>query len=316
VLIGAVGAHLAPQFLVEAALGFFETPGAVAPDRPRLLRALLFKPALGFTQPRPAALAGAQLLGQLVAARVAVELVFGGIDRLGLLEDLARELLVVAVRVATRVRRDLRAVDRDDADLGQALLRAQREDLTEQTGDRVLVALDEPRDRCVIRPLLSGHDPERDVLLAALLDQARRPDPARVGIEQQRHHHRRVIGRSAAPVAAVSRVERLEVHLADGVDDEPCKVLLRQPLPHVGRHQKRLLAIARDKALAHHGIVLNPPDDTLTYATASWRSRSLHLRFRFVLCGANGRGTPELAVRRKRHRIGPWDPPKPECPVA
>jgi hypothetical protein len=29
----------------------------------------------------------------------------------------------------------------------------------------------------------------------------------------------------------------------------------------VGRHQKRLLAITRDKALAHHQMVLNPPDD-------------------------------------------------------
>jgi hypothetical protein len=37
----------------------------------------------------------------------------------------------------------------------------------------------------------------------------------------------------------------------------------------VGRHQKRLLAITRDKALAHHEMVLNPPDDTPTYATAT-----------------------------------------------
>jgi hypothetical protein len=30
----------------------------------------------------------------------------------------------------------------------------------------------------------------------------------------------------------------------------------RQPPAHIGRHQKRLLAITRDKALAHHDIVL------------------------------------------------------------
>ena len=48
----------------------------------------------------------------------------------------------------------------------------------------------------------------------------------------------------------------------------------RQPLADVGRHQKRLLAITRDKALAHHEIVLNPPDDTPTYATATGESGS------------------------------------------
>ena len=166
-LIGLVGANLGPQFFVEAALGFLEALGAVARNRPGLLGALLFEAALGLAQPRAPALAGAQLLGQLVAARVAVELVLGGIDRLGLFEDLARELLVVAVGVATGVRRNLGPVDRDDADLGQALLGAQRQDLAEQPGDRVLVALDEPRDRRVIGPLLRGQHPEGDVLLAA-----------------------------------------------------------------------------------------------------------------------------------------------------
>ena len=36
----------------------------------------------------------------------------------------------------------------------------------------------------------------------------------------------------------------------------------RQPLTDIRRHQKRLLAITRDKALAHHQMVLNPPDAT------------------------------------------------------
>jgi hypothetical protein len=48
----------------------------------------------------------------------------------------------------------------------------------------------------------------------------------------------------------------------------------RQPPAHIGRHQKRLLAITRDKALAHHEIVLNPPDDTPTYATATGEGAS------------------------------------------
>src|SRR4051812_15152119 len=70
-------------------------------------------------------------------------------------------------------------------------------------------------------------------------------------IEQQRHHHRRVISRPRPPVDPIGRVERVQVHLADGVDDKPREVALRKPLTDIGRHQKRLLAITRDKALSH-----------------------------------------------------------------
>jgi hypothetical protein len=73
--------------------------------------------ALGLAQPGPPALAGAQLLGQLVAARVAVELVLGRVDRLRFLEDLARDLPVIEILIATGVRMQLRPVDRDHAHL-------------------------------------------------------------------------------------------------------------------------------------------------------------------------------------------------------
>src|SRR3954465_14411649 len=39
-------------------------------------------------------------------------------------------------------------------------------------------------------------------------------------------------------------------------------MLRRQPLADVGRHQKRLLAIAGDEALSHPGRLLNSPDRT------------------------------------------------------
>ena len=68
---------------------------------------------------------------------------------------------------------------------------------------------------------------------------------------------------------AIGGIEAVEVHLADSVHNEPREVACWQPLPDIRRHQKRLLAITRDKALAHHRTVLNPPDDTPTYATAS-----------------------------------------------
>ena len=55
---------------------------------------------------------------------------------------------------------------------------------------------------------------------------------------------------------------------------KPREVALRQPLTHVGRHQKRLLAITRDEALAHHRNRLKPAGRHPTYATASRRKRN------------------------------------------
>ena len=121
------------------------------------------------------------------ALRTLIELVLGRVDRLGLPDDLARELLVVEVLVARRVRVRLRAVNGDHATFASPQ-RAQRQHLGEQTGDSVLVALEEPRDRRVIRALLGCEHPKRDVFFARPLDHSRGPDPPRVRIEQQRDH--------------------------------------------------------------------------------------------------------------------------------
>src|SRR3954454_17379385 len=86
-----------------------------------------------------APLLGRQLGRQLFSARFAVELILGRVDCLGLLDDLARELLVVEVLVARGVGVDLGAIDRDDADLDQPAPGAECEHLAEQRGDRVLV---------------------------------------------------------------------------------------------------------------------------------------------------------------------------------
>jgi hypothetical protein len=56
---------------------------------------------------------GLQLLGQLIAARVAELLVLLAIDALSLGKDLANQLLIVTVAAERRVPPDLRAIDRD-----------------------------------------------------------------------------------------------------------------------------------------------------------------------------------------------------------
>ena len=71
-----------------------------------------------------------------------------------------------------------------------------------------LVAHDEARDRGVIGPLLRGDHAARDVLHARALDRPRGPHRTRPAIQQQRHHHRRLIGRAAVTVLAIGRIER------------------------------------------------------------------------------------------------------------
>jgi site-specific DNA recombinase len=83
----------------------------------------------------------------------------------------------------------LRAVDRDHADRGQAGVRAERQDLAEQIAQRPLVALDEPRDRGVIGPLVSGDHAARDVFDTGALDRPRKAHAARPAVQNQRQHH-------------------------------------------------------------------------------------------------------------------------------
>jgi hypothetical protein len=171
-------------------------------------------------------------------------------------------------------RRDLRPVDRDDADLDQAAARAQRQHPAEQVGDRALVADPEARDHRVIGHAVGADHAKRDVLATAPLDRPRRAHPDRVGVDEQRHHHRRIVRRATPPVIAIRRVKRRQVHLRDGVEHEPHQVLLRQPLAQARRQQQLLLAITLDEVLRHQRMVLNPPDATPVCATPSARRDS------------------------------------------
>ena len=207
-LIGGVGLALRPQLFLQAPLGLLQPRRARRRDRPRLLGAPLVQPALGLAQPPAPALRRRQLRRQLVAATITELLVLLGVDSAGLLEDLARDPLVVAVGVLGRVGVHLGAVDRDHLDVHQPGLGAQLQHLAEQLAQRPLVALAEARDRRVIRRLVGRDHAHRDVLMAAPLDPPRRPLADRVGVDQQRHHHRRIVRRPAPPVVAIAGQER------------------------------------------------------------------------------------------------------------
>lgn len=141
-LVGLVGLALDLEVLLQTTPGFTQSRLAGTLDRPRLFGAALIKSPTRVAQPAAAALAGRHLSRQLVAARLAVDLIFGGIDGLGLLDDLPGDLFIAHRLVTAGVGVHLRPVDRDDTGQNEARLGAQLEHRAEQLGQGVLVALD------------------------------------------------------------------------------------------------------------------------------------------------------------------------------
>ncbi len=90
----------------------------------------------------------------------------------------------------------------------------------------------------------------------------RRPVPARVRVHQQRHHHRRLIGRAAVAVRPIGGIERRHVQLADSVQHRPHQMPLRHPGAHGRRHQKHLLTVNADEPRAHAQRLPARPDST------------------------------------------------------
>ena len=108
------------------------------------------------------------------------------------------------------------------------------------------MSLAEARDRRVIGHSVRADDAEGDVLAAAPLDRPARALANRVGIEQQRDHHPRVVGDHPAILAVVSQ-KRVEAHRLDRVDQKPGEMILRQPLSQARREEKVLLPVARNE---------------------------------------------------------------------
>jgi hypothetical protein len=161
-----------------------------------------------------------QLLGQLIAALLAIELVLLAVDGIGLGEDLLGDLLIVTVAVMRSVRVNLRAVDRDHPDLHHPRVRTQRQHRAKQARQRVLMTRAKASDRRVIGLLVRGDHAVGDVLNALALDPARGALPPRVRVKQQRDHHRRIVRRATMPIAPISAIEPSQIHLPDRVQHE------------------------------------------------------------------------------------------------
>jgi hypothetical protein len=110
-LISLVRAPLGPPVLGEPPAAGLEALGAIARHRLGVLGALALERFLGLAKPGAPAVRGPKYLGQLIAARVAVELVLGGVPGFG--DDLGGDLLVAADRSVRSRGGELGAVDRD-----------------------------------------------------------------------------------------------------------------------------------------------------------------------------------------------------------
>jgi hypothetical protein len=91
-LVVAVGSAFGAPVLDQAPAGKLEPLGAVARHQLWLGGPLALEPLLGLAKPGAAALSGRQVLGELVAAGLAVKLVLGGVDASRLGEDLLGDL--------------------------------------------------------------------------------------------------------------------------------------------------------------------------------------------------------------------------------
>jgi len=139
----------------------------------------------------------------------------------------------------------------DVAELHQPGLVAQPQDLHEQRGERRQVALPEVADGAEVGPLHAGHRHHIETLLARPGDPARGVEPLGEGVEQQRDHHRRMVGRLAARLVVV-RQDRRQVQLvAHQLAHQMRRMAGRHEVVDRRRQQPHLVHVPRSKGLAH-----------------------------------------------------------------
>jgi hypothetical protein len=169
--------------------------------------------------------------------------------------DLRGQLLPVQVGEPGRVPRHRGPVHRGQVPGDRARGGQQRQHLHEQPPDLGPVPPDELRDRPVAGPGPAADHPAAQVIDARVADLARGPDPLEKAVEQQRHHHRRVIRRLPLPVGPVRRGEPGQVQLPGHGDHLPGQVIRRQPGADVGRQQAALIVINGTEPSSHNSII-------------------------------------------------------------
>src|SRR3954454_7887982 len=93
--------------------------------------------------------------------------------------------------------------------------------------------------------------------------------PRAYRVEQQRDHHRWLVGRPPVAVDAIGGIKTRQIQLTDGPQHRPDQVVLRHPVRYRPRDQKHLLAGTTDDLAPMPARLPTRPDDILPFPTAS-----------------------------------------------
>ena len=189
---------------------------------------------------------------------------------------------------------ELGAVDAHQAYAQQLQLLGQKKNLQEALRHRSEVLPPKARDRVVVGVTVRRDEANPDVAVRRPLDPTAGEDPVGVAVDQQRQHHPRVILRRAR--AAMVHLEGAQIDTLHRLDHEVPQIIRREPVPQIGRKQKRLVPITLDE-VAHPAILrqIQPK----VRQTASLIGIDLAKRS-FQLHGARADGS--VAFRRKLSR--------------
>jgi hypothetical protein len=138
------------------------------------------------------------------------------------------------------------------AELDQPGLAAQAQDLHEQLAQRRQMALPEVAHGAKVRPLHAGHGHDVEALLTRPGDPSRGIDASGVGVEQECHHHGRMVRRLAPLLPLVGVEDRRQVELgAHQLAHQMRRMARRHEVVDRRRQQPYLIHIPRPKGLAH-----------------------------------------------------------------
>ena len=181
-----------------------------------------------------------------------------------------------------RVRFDLRAIKRDMAEFDQPCRLAQLQNLQEQRAERLQMPLAEVADRAKIRRI-ERHNHHKIVPFAAgLRDPSRRIQPARIAVQQKRHHHLRVKRRLPKTTHIAAR-DLLEIKaLPHQLNDKPRDMAFRHEVLHIRRQQQCLIDIPGAKILAHSSSL----NQTRSKLNSDYSDRLLGSAFEIGACHA------------------------------
>lgn len=160
---------------------------------------------------------------------------------------------------------DFGAIQSHVAQAHQARLLTQPQHLHKQVCQRIEMNEAEITDPSVVGLLVAGEHPEGRILPAGPLDPPGRGDADAVGVEQQHHHHPRLIGLVPAGISRLThRIDGREIQLGGHVQQEEHQMVRRQPLHRRGRQQQRLLRVLGAEGFGLYHDPFYRPDPLLS----------------------------------------------------